>query len=91
MPVELQAMNFIKGETFVNYSLLEDIEQARKAGVFTDSDVKDENEERHVSELERRMSALDEKETYIVVKTLIKNHWDTFSKSIHYIKEGETT
>ena len=75
-----------KGETLVDYALCEDLIDAEKAGVFTDMSVPGENEDRHVSELGRRMKALDEKETYITVRALVMNHWDTFSKSIQYLE-----
>jgi len=73
------------GETLVDYALCEDLKDAEKAGVFVDMSVPGENEDRHVSELGRRMKALDEKETYITVRALVTNHWDTFSKSIQYL------
>ena len=76
-------------EAFVNYALVDNIWDAYKAGVITEiGDVSDE-EDRHVSELERRMTALDEKETYVTLKTLKENHWETFVRTIKYLKEGE--
>ena len=75
------------GETLIDYTLCEDLVDAEKAGVFTDLSVPGENEDRHVSELGRRMIALDEKETYLTIKTLIENHWETFVKTIHYLKK----
>lgn len=82
---------FIIGETFVNYSLVKDYKKAHKAGVFRDLGIEDENEERCMSELERRMAALDEKETYIAVKTFIEHHRETVIKTLEYLnkKEGE--
>lgn len=77
------------GDTYVNYALLDDIRKAFSARVIDDMGVDSEEEDRHVSELERRMAALDEKETYIAVKTLIATHRDTFKKAVKYIKEGE--
>ena len=74
------------GETLIDYTLCEDLVGAEKAGVFVDMSVPGENEDRHVSELGRRMKALDEKETYITVRALVMNHWDTFSKSIQYLE-----
>ena len=74
------------GETLVDYALCEDLEGAKAAGVFVDIAVPGENEDRHVSELGRRMKALDEKETYITVRALVMNHWETFSKSIQYLE-----
>ena len=85
---------FIIGETFVNYALVKDYKRAHKAGVFHDQGDETENEERHMSELERRMAALDEKETYVTVKTLVEQHRETVIKTLEYLnkikeKEGE--
>lgn len=74
------------GETLIDYALCEDLEQAEEAGVFIGIGIPGENEDRHCSELARRMDALDAKEIYITVKTLATNHWDTFSKSILYLE-----
>lgn len=74
------------GETLIDYALCEDLEEAEDAGVFTGIGIPGENEDRHCSELARRMNALDAKEIYITVKTLATNHWDTFSKSILYLE-----
>ena len=75
---------------FINYSLMDDVRGAFAARVFSEMGDTSEDEDRHISELERRMIALDEKETYVVVKTLSENHWDTFLKSIRYLKkEGD--
>ena len=79
------------GETAVDYSLCEELEEAYKAGVFDDMGVPGENEDRHVSLLEYLMIPLDDKETYVVTKTLVTHHWDTFKKTLEYLerKEGE--
>ena len=74
------------GETLIDYALCKDLDEAEEAGVFVDMSVPGENEDRHVSELGRRMKALDEKETYITVRALVMNHWETFSKSIQYLE-----
>lgn len=82
--------NFVLGDTFVNYALIKDINRAYQARVFTNMGDLSENEERHVSELERRMAALDDKETYIAIRTLVKHHRKTVVKSLEYMeKEGE--
>lgn len=88
--MELSQMIVI-GETFVNYGLLKDIEGAVKAGVIKKG-IDNEDESRHVSELERRLSALDDKETYIAIKTLIKHHKKTVLKTLEYMegKSNET-
>ena len=80
-------MNYVIGDDFVNYALKRDLVKANKAKVFDDLGDDSEQEDRHVSELERRMKALDDKETYIAVKTLIKNHSETFLKTLYYLKE----
>ena len=79
------------GETFVNYKLGEEIDRAYEAGVFPDKGIENEDEDRHVSELERRMTALDEKEVFITVKTFVEHHFATLSKTLKYMrnKEGE--
>lgn len=76
------------GDDFVDYALLEDVMQAYMARVFDEFGIDSEEEDRHLSELSRRMAALDDKETYIVVKILTENHWETFKNSIKYLKEG---
>lgn len=75
------------GETFVNYALCRNIKDAAKAGVF-ELGIDSEEEDRFVSELERRLKAFDEKETYIAVKTLVNTHRNTFIKTLEYM-EGE--
>ena len=75
-------------KTAVDYELQKDLRKAHKAGVFPDMGVDNENEKLHVSELEYRLEAFDEKETYIAIKTLAKCHRDTVRKSLEYM-EGE--
>ena len=78
------------GEAFVNYALLKIIIRAFKARVFEEMGDVSEDEERHVSELERRMKALDEKEVFIAVSTFVKHHRKTVVKTLEFIeKEGE--
>lgn len=77
------------GETFVNYTLCKDVRGAAKAGVI-ELGIDSEEEDRFISELERRLKAFDDKETYIAVKTLIKTHKTTVVKTLEYMeKEGE--
>lgn len=87
-------MNYIVGDTFVNYALTKDLKEAHKAGIFEDFGDDSEQEDRFVSELERRMMAIDEKETYIVVKTLVNTHRKTVAKTLEYMerkgRENET-
>lgn len=77
---------------FINFELVKDIKKAEKEGVIPDLGFHTENEERHVSELERRMAALDERETYVAVKTIVKHHRDVLVNTLNYMnKEGERT
>ena len=78
---------YVIGDDFVNYVLKRDLIKANKAGVFKDMGDDSEQEDRHVSEFERRMKALDDKETYIAVKTLLESHSETFIKTLYYMKE----
>jgi len=79
------------GDTFVNYALCRDLVKAHDAGVFPDMGIDGEDEERHVSELERRLKAFDDKEVYIAVKTFANHHRKTVVKTLEYMqKEGET-
>ena len=76
------------GEPFVNFDLMDEIRQAESEGVIhLDVSLDNEYEEPHLSELERRMKPLDEVETYVVTKTLVKYHWQTFTKVLKAIKE----
>ena len=79
------------GDTFINYALLKDLEAAYRAGVFPDMGIEDEDEERYVSELERRMIACDEKSVYIAIKSFVAEHRQTVIKTLEYLqhKEGE--
>ena len=86
--MELPAISLEVGETFVDYALCKNVKQANKAGVFEDIGIDGEEEERHISELSRRMTALDEKETYVVIKTLVETHTRTVAKTLVYM-EGE--
>ena len=76
---------YVIGENFVNYALLKDLKKAHKAKVFDDMGDDSEQEDRFVSELERRMAALDEKETYIAVKTFVDHHRETVIKTLEYL------
>ena len=91
VPLELPKMSadYVKGDNFVSYTLLEDLRKAYAAGVFHEMGDISENEDRYVSELERRMMALDEKSTYIAIKALVSQHFDTVVKSLAYLKKQE--
>ena len=75
---------------FINYNLINDIDRVVDAGVVGEIGDDSQMEERHISELDRRMAALDEKEAYVVTKALVKYHRETFVKTLEDIeKEGE--
>lgn len=80
-----------KGETFLNYSLKADLEDAYRAKVFESMGCEGEDEDRHCSELDRRMKALDEKEVFITLKAFVEKHRKTVIKTLEYLqtKEGE--
>lgn len=74
---------------FIDFDLVKDINKAHEAGVFEEMGDESENEERHVSELKRRMAALDEKETFVTLQALIKHHRKTVIKTFEFMeKEG---
>lgn len=77
------------GDVFVDYALVKDVDKAHESGVFEDNGVSGETEERHISELARRMNALDEKETYITVRTLFKHHEQTVLRTLKYLQQGK--
>lgn len=80
-----------KGDTFMNYALRTDLEDAYRAKVFGSMGCEGEDEDRHCSELDRRMKALDEKEVYISLKAFVEKHRKTVVKTLEYLqkKEGE--
>ena len=90
MPDRVREMRTVKDEPFVNFALMKDIEKAIAAGVIHPNAEDNEYEENHLSELERRMRALDEVEDYVTVKTLVKHHRQLFVRILDYMnREGE--
>ena len=86
----VRKMSIEIGETLINYDLLKVLDKAEKAGVYKDIAVKGENENRYVSELDARMTALDAKSVFIALNTFIKYHRKTVIKTLEYLeKEGE--
>lgn len=79
------------GETLIDYQLLKILDQAEAAGVYKDIAVKGENENRYVSELAARMTALDPKSVFIALMMFVGNHPKTVMKTFEYLekKEGE--
>ena len=80
---------------FINFGLIKNVRQAVLDKIFKQEVFDTEEEERHLSELERRMKALDEVEVYVVTRTFVNHHTDIFVKTLEYIsrekeKEGES-
>jgi len=75
----------------VNWMLASEIKEAIDSGVI-DGMYSNFNEP-SISELERRIRALDEIDTYVVVKTLVKYRRELFVNILEYLnkkaKEGE--
>lgn len=82
-------MNFVIGDNFVNYTLRKDLIEAHKAGVFEEMGDESEQEDRYVSELERRMKALDDKSVYIAVKSFAEEHRETVIRTLDYLDEQQ--
>ena len=78
-------------ESFVNFSLMRELDRAEAAGVIHPNvPLKSEYEENHLSEFERISKALDEVESYVSVYTLVKHRRELFINILNFIKkEGE--
>lgn len=74
---------------FVNFALIRSIKKAIIAKVIRQYVFDTEEEERHLSELERRTKAMDEVEVYVITKTFIENHREVFVRSLEYISKQE--
>ena len=74
----------------INYKTQRKIERIVDAGVIGEIGDDSELEIRHITELEDRMKALDDKEVFVVINTLVKYHREIFVKTLEYLeKEGE--
>lgn len=75
----------------INWLLAEEIKDAINAGAIKEKYCN--FNEPSISELERRMKALDEIDVYVVVKTLVKYRRELFVRILEYMnkKEGERT
>lgn len=74
---------------FINYDLMNDIERVVDAGVIQEVTSDPSFDERHLSELSRIVTAMDEKEIYTVIKAIVKSHRETLVKTLEDIeKEG---
>lgn len=82
-------MMFVIGDNFVNYALCTDLKKAHKAGVFEEMGIESEQEDRYVSELERRMKALDAKSVYIAVKSFAEEHRETVIRTLEYLDDQQ--
>lgn len=79
-------------DPFVNFALVEDVNEAENDGIIHSNTPEDsEYEESHISELERRAKAFDEVEKYVVIRMLVKDHEEFLTKVLNYIihKKGE--
>ena len=75
---------------FINYDLMNDIERVVDAGVIQEVTSDPSFDERHLSELSRIVTAMDEKEIYTVIKAIVKSHRETLVKTLEDIqKEGD--
>lgn len=74
---------------FVNFALIKSVKKAVIAKVIRQYVFDTEEEERHLSELERRTKAMDEVEVYVITKTFIENHREVFVRSLEYISKQE--
>ena len=76
------------GETFIDYRLLKVLDKASDAGIFEDIAVAGENEDRYVSELAARMTALDQKSVFIALVMFVENHKETVVKTLDYLNKA---
>lgn len=78
---------------FINYSLMDDIEQIVDAGVLQEVNDDPTYGDRHLSQLYKMVKAMDDAEIYTIIKSAVDNHKETLQKSLEYINtmimEGE--
>ncbi len=78
---------------FINYSLMDDIEQIVDAGVLQEVNNDPTYGDRHLSQLYKMVEAMDDAEIYTIIKSAVDNHKETLQKSLEYINtiimEGE--
>lgn len=78
---------------FINYSLMDDIEQIVDAGVLQEVNNDPTYGDRHLSMLYKMVEAMDDAEIYTIIKSAVDNHKETLQKSLEYINtiimEGE--
>lgn len=75
----------------MNFALMKDVRGAEKDGVIhLNVPLDNVYEEPHLSELERLLRNLDEVETYVAVKALVKHQRNTLIRTLDYMqKKGE--
>ncbi len=73
----------------INYKTQRKIERVVDAGVIGEIGDESELEIRHITELEDRMKALDDKEVFVVINTLVKCHREMFVKTLEYLEREE--
>ena len=78
---------------FINYSLMDDIEQIVDAGVLQEVNNDPTYGDRHLSKLYHLVEAMDDAEIYTIIRSAVDNHKETLQKSLEYINtmimEGE--
>lgn len=78
---------------FINYSLMDDIEQIVDAGVLQEVNDDPTYGDRHLSQLYKMVEAMDDAEIYTIIRSAVDNHKETLQKSLEYINtiimEGE--
>ena len=75
---------------FINYDLMDKIERVIDSGVIQEVASDPEFDKRHLSELQRIIAAMDEKEIYTVIHALVKHHRELFIRTLEDMeKEGE--
>ena len=73
---------------FINYERMDELDRLAQTGFFKDPTISRFNK-RSMSELERLVQAMDEKEIYIVIRAIIDHHREMLVKTLEYLeKEG---
>ena len=75
-------------EMSINYSRMWEMESLAEKGFFKDPNIPKFNWGSW-SELEERIKVMDEKDVYIIIRTIIDNHRDLLVRVLEYLeKEG---
>lgn len=70
---------------FINYELMDDIEQIVDAGVLKEVTDDPTYGDRHLSKLYKMVAAMQEDEIYTIIKSACDHHRDTVQKSLEHI------